>query len=204
MHAQLEALEAPTVVVVDGELAVTRVAELTWPDTPIQRCWWHLARALRWALYADKAPRRWSRDKRSELTALLRRVAREHLTHAQALARYDTFVESVRAEGHHAATELLAGARDQVFTCLQPAVRRELAHLGGPELGSGLLERVMRELNARTDIGGSRWSIDGLRDLITIQLARMTQHPAWSTLREATHPPNPINFKINHVKFNAG
>src|SRR4051794_5008763 len=204
MHAQLAELEPPVMVVVDGELAVSRVAETTWPDTPIQRCWWHLARALRWALYADKAPHRWSRDKRGELTALLRRVAREHLTHAQALARYDTFVESVRVEGHHAATELLTGARDQVFTCLQPAIRRDLAHLGGPELGSGLLERVMRELNARTDIGGSRWSIDGLRDLITIQLARMTAHPAWSTLREATHPPNTINFKINHLKFNAG
>jgi hypothetical protein len=110
----------------------------------------------------------------------------------------------VRVEGHHAATELLTGARDQVFTCLQPAIRRDLAHLGGPELGSGLLERVMRELNARTDIGGSRWSIEGLRDLITIQLARMTDHPAWATLRQTTHPPNPIKFKINHLKFNAG
>ncbi|WP_345382415.1 hypothetical protein, partial [Actinomycetospora straminea] len=204
MRHQLDGLEAPAVVVVDGEVAVTRVAAATWPDTPIQRCWWHLARALRWALYADKAPHRWSRNKRGELTALLRGVARDHLTHAQALARYDAFTDTVRAEGHHAATELLDGARDQVFTCLQPAVGRELAHLGGPELGSGLLERVMRELNARTDIGGSRWSIEGLRDLITIQLARMTQHPAWSTLRESTHPPNTITFKINHLKFNAG
>jgi hypothetical protein len=204
MQIQLDALEAPAMVVVDGELAVTRVAELTWPDTPIQRCWWHLARALRWALYADKAPHRWSRDKRGELSALLRSVARERLTHAQALARYDAFVETVRAEDHHAALELLTGARDQVFTCLQPGIRRELARLGGPELGSGLLERVMRELNARTDIGGSRWSVDGLRDLITIQLARMTQHPAWATLRASTHPPNPIDFKINHLKFNAG
>jgi hypothetical protein len=204
MAGQLAGLEAPAVVVVDGEPAITRLAEATWPDTPIQRCWWHLARVLRWALYADKAPHRWSRDKRGELTGLLRNVAREHLTHAQALARYDTFTATVRAEGHHAATELLTGARDQVFTCLQPVIRRELAHLGGPELGSGVLERVMRELNARTDIGGSRWSIEGLRDLVTIQLARMTQHPAWSTLRQTTHPPNPINFKINHLKFNAG
>ena len=204
MTSQLAGLEPPAMVVVDGELAVTRVAELTWPDVPIQRCWWHLARALRWALYADKAPHRWSRDKRGELTELLRSVAREHLTHAQALARYDSFVETVQVEGHHAALELLNGARDQVFTCLQPGVRRALAHLGGPELGSGLLERVMRELNARTDIGGSRWSVDGLRDLITIQLARMTEHPAWVRLRMSTHPPNQIDFKINQLKFNAG
>lgn len=201
---RLAQVPTPVMVVVDGELAVTRVAEQAWPDVAIQRCWWHLARALRWALYADKAPHPWSRAKQRELTALLRSVARERLTHAAALQRYDQFADSVRAEAHHAATELLDGARDQVFTCLKPGIRTALAHLGGPELGSGVLERVMRELNARTDIGGSRWSVAGLRDLITVQLARMTQHPAWTTLRQNTHPPNTINFKINDLKFNAG
>jgi hypothetical protein len=170
---------------------------------PIQRCWWHLPRALRWALYADKAPSAWANGKRAELVALLHRVARERLTHAQALDAYDVFVATVTAEGHHAAGELLAGARDQVFTCLRPEVRAKLAHLGGPELGSGVLERVMRELNARTDIGGSRWSVDGLRDLITVQLARITNHPAWTTLTQDLRPPNAINFKITTAKFNA-
>ena len=96
------------------------------------------------------------------------------------------------------------GARDQVFTCLRPELRTRLAHLGGPELGSGVLERVMRELNARTDIGGSRWSVDGLRDLITVQLARMTNHPAWTTLRQSLRPPNAIAFTITTANFNAG
>ena len=200
---RLAQIPTPVMVVVDGELAVTRVAEQAWPDVAIQRCWWHLARALRWALYADKAPHPWSRTKQAELTALLRAVARQRLSHADALGRYDRFTDSVRTQAHHAATELLDGARDQVFTCLQPHIRTALTQLGGPELGSGVLERVMRELNARTDIGGSRWSVPGLRDLVTVQLARMTQHPAWATLRQHTHPPNTINFKINELKFNA-
>lgn len=204
MSTQLQSLDPPAVVVVDGELAITRLAESVWPDVPIQRCWWHLPRALRWALYADKAPHLWANAKRAELTALLHRVARERLTHSQALAAYDAFTATVTAEGHHAAGELLTGARDQVFTCLRPDVRRRLAHLGGPELGSGVLERVMRELNARTDIGGSRWSVDGLRDLITIQLARMTNHPAWITLRQSLRPPNAIAFSLTTAKFNAG
>lgn len=204
MAPQLGALDPPVMVVVDGELAVTRLAETVWPDVPIQRCWWHLARALRWALYADRADHRWARDKRAELTEMLRRVARQHLSHAQALRAYDAFRAEVRAAGHHAAGELLDGARDQVFTCLQPEVRRGLAHLGGPELGSGVLERVMRELNARTDIGGSRWSVEGLRDLVTVALARMTNHPAWTRLQQVTHPPSTINFSIQAAKFNAG
>lgn len=204
MADQLRALDPPTVVVVDGELAITTLAETAWPGVPIQRCWWHLPRALRWALYADKAPHPWANTRRTELVDLLRRVARERLTHAQALAAYDAFCATVTDQGHHAAAELLAGARDQVFTCLRPEVRARLAHLGGPELGSGVLERVMRELNARTDIGGSRWSVDGLRDLITVQLARMTNHPAWTTLRQTIRPPNAIAFNIKTAKFNAG
>lgn len=203
MAEQLRGLAPPAVVVVDGELAITALAETVWPDVPIQRCWWHLPRALRWALYADKAPHAWANAKRGELVALLHRVARERLTHAQALAAYDTFAATITAEGHHRAEELLAGARDQTFTCLRPDVRARLAHLGGPELGSGVLERVMRELNARTDIGGSRWSVEGLRDLITIQLARMTNHPAWTTLRQSLRPPNAIAFNITTAKFNA-
>jgi hypothetical protein len=204
MAEQLRELRPPAVVVVDGEVAITALAESVWPDVPIQRCWWHLPRALRWALYADKAPHPWANAKRTELVALLRRVAREKLSHAQALAAYDAFSATITAEGHHAAGELLDGARDQAFTCLRPDVRRRLAHLGGPELGSGVLERVMRELNARTDIGGSRWSVDGLRDLITVQLARMTDHPAWTTLRQSLRPPNAIAFNITTAKFNAG
>lgn len=204
MATQLRQVPPPAVVVVDGELAITRLAETVWPDVPIQRCWWHLPRALRWALYADKADHRWANQQRAALVDLLHHAARARLHHSQALHAYDQFRDTIAVEGHHAATELLDGAREQVFTCLRPEVRTALAHLGGPELGSGVLERVMRELNARTDIGGSRWSIAGLRDLITIQLARMTRHPAWTTLNASLRPSNTIAFNITTTKFNAG
>ena len=124
MAAQLRTLDPPAVgVIVDGELAISRTGrDQVWPDVPIQRCWWHLPRALRWALYPDKAPHRWANSKRTELVALLRRIAGQHLTHAQALARYDTFTATVRAEGHHAASELLTGARDQASpACSRPS-----------------------------------------------------------------------------------
>lgn len=200
MAPQLASLDAPAMVVVDGELAITRLAESVWPDVPIQRCWWHLPRALRWALYADKADHSWANSQRADLVTLLRRSARNHHTPEQALRHYDTFRAGIGA--HHAAQELLEGARDQVFTCLRPDLRARLVDLGGPEMGSGVLERVMRELNARTDIGGSRWSLGGLRDLVSLQLARMTDHPGWTTLTRTTRPPNSINFTIAVAKFN--
>jgi hypothetical protein len=60
------------------------------------------------------------------------------------------------------------------FTCLDPAVRKALAC---PELATGVIERLMREINARADIGGVRWTISCLRDILTVLTARILQHP---------------------------
>lgn len=201
---QLRALDPPVMVVVDGEEGVTTLADTIWPDVPIQRCWWHLCRGLRWALYADKADHRWANTKRDELRDLLRHAARNRLTPTEALRDYDALRDELRDLGHTRALSLLDVAREQVFVCLRSDIQQRLAHLGGPEMGSGVLERVMRELNARTDIGGSRWSVDGLRDLLTVKLAAMTDHPAWTTLRLQTHPANAIHFNVRSLKFNAG
>jgi hypothetical protein len=201
MDDQLAALRAPKVVVVDGEEAVTRVAERLWPTVPQQRCWWHLARGFRWALYADHAPAPWANDARAHLVELLRNAIAEELTTDQALARYDTLRDTVEARGHHRAHSLLTVARPQVFTCLDPRLRRRLAYLGGPELGSGVIERTMRDINARVDIGGSRWTIPGIRDAITVLAARRFTHPAWTALTETLRPTNNIPFHL--AKFNA-
>src|SRR5450756_2453816 len=45
MGAQLQEVAAPALVVVDGEAAITVLAQRLWPAAPIQRCWWHLPRA---------------------------------------------------------------------------------------------------------------------------------------------------------------
>jgi hypothetical protein len=201
MADQLAGLTAPKVVVVDGEHAVTVLAAQVWPDVPQQRCWWHLARGFRGALYADKAPSVWANDRRAELVELLRDAIAWERTTDDALAVYDAFVDTIRDQGHRAAVSLLEVARHQVFTCLDPTLRRDLAYLGGPELGSGVIERAMRDINARVDIGGSRWSIGGIRDTITVLAARRFNHPAWRDLDKRLRPPNPIPFRV--AKFNA-
>ena len=205
LGAQLEHLKAPKLVVLDGEPSITTLAQRLWPETAVQRCWWHLPHGLRKAFYVDDASNRhvnprWARDKATEFGELLREQIRHERSIDEALVAYDEFAAKIPTTllSAHA---YLAGARPHTFTCLDPKLRRQLAHLGGPELGTGVLERLMRELNARTDIGGSRWSIPGLRDLLTVQTARLLGHPAWTELHRSTHPSNMIKFRLQ--KFNA-
>ena len=50
---------------------------------------------------------------------------------------------------------------------------------GRPELGTGVLGRVMREMNRRTDVG-VRWSIPGVRAVLMVKLQRKYAHGQWS------------------------
>ena len=198
VERQLKDLPAPILAVVDGEPAITDLVQRIWPTTPIQRCWWHLPRGLRQAIYADGGHGDWVKQTTTDLAQLLRDTMAAELSVNEALDAYDTFRAGLTGTK---AGSLLRQARPHVFTCLDPALRRKLGRLGGPELATGVLERQMRELNARTNIGGSRWSTAGLRDLIHVLLARTTQHPAWESLRRETHQPNAIPFTL--TKFNA-
>ena len=205
MGTQLQAVAPPALVVVDGETAITVLAQRLWPDTPIQRCWWHLPHGLRKALYADDAADRhvnprWARTKCDRLAELLREQIRAEHTTAQALAAWDEFTATIPA-GLNSAHAYLTAARPHAFTCLDPTVRKALACIGGPELGTGVLERLMREINARTDIGGVRWSPAGLRDTLTVTCARILHHPTWTECVRNLRPPSTITFRLQ--RFNA-
>lgn len=195
---QLAGLPAPELVVVDGEYAITEMVRGLWPTVPIQRCWWHLPRGLRQALYFDGFTNPFVKQSVNEFAQLLRDTMALGLHPEEALDAYDGFAARF---GTEKASTYLREARPHVFTCLDPELRRSLAVTGGPELGTGVLERMMRELNARTDIGGSRWTVAGLADLVNVLLARATKHPAWQHLWRETHQPNAIPFHL--AKFNA-
>jgi hypothetical protein len=205
MGAQLQAVAPPALVVVDGEPAITVLAQRLWPDTPIQRCRWHLPHGLRKAFYADDAANRhvnprWARTTCERLAELLREQIRAEHTTAQALTDWDAFAVTIPT-ALTSAHAYLAAARPHAFTCLDPTVRTALTRLGGPELGTGVLERLMREINARTDIGGVRWSPAGLRDTLTVTCARILHHPAWTQCVANLRPANTIQFRLQ--KFNA-
>jgi hypothetical protein len=122
MAAQLAGLPAPALVVLDGETELTTLTQQLWPQTPIQRCWWHLPHGLRKAF------------------------------------------------------------------CLDPDLRARLARLAGPELGTGVLERLMRELNTRTDIGAR--PLERSRTALSAHRAHRTAATSPSLEGDQTgHPP---------------
>ena len=100
------------------------------------------------------------------------------------------------ARGVVRAASYLRAAEADVFTFIShpDAGRLLFGDKGRPELATGVLERVMRELNRRTDVG-ARWSIHGCRALLMLKLARKYHHPAWPWNPTATHPTN-VRFRL--------
>ena len=104
-------------------------------------------------------------------------------------------VDGADACGARAAASHLRTAESEVFTFLtHPGVGRLLfGDKGRPELGTGVLERVMREMNRRTDVG-VRWSIPGVRAVLMVKLHRKYAHGQWS--------PTPVTEQRRQVRFN--
>ena len=175
----------PGLILVDGEEELSSLAAERFAGVPVQRCLWHLSRGVyRAARYTDRVSHDLADDFRRQLATLLTNAYRDHDLDA-AQGAYADLIEDAEACGARAAAAHLRGASEEVFTFLtHPGAGRLLfGDKGRPELGTGVLERVMREMNRRTDIG-VRWSIAGVRAVLMVKLQRKYAHGPWS--------PNPV------------
>ena len=175
----------PGLILVDGEEELSSLAAERFAGVPVQRCLWHLSRGVyRAARHTDRVSHDLADDFRRQLATLLTNAYRDHDLDA-AQGAYADLIEDAEACGARAAAAHLRGASEEVFTFLtHPGAGRLLfGDKGRPELGTGVLERVMREMNRRTDIG-VRWSIAGVRAVLMVKLQRKYAHGPWS--------PNPV------------
>lgn len=177
-------------VIVDGEEALTDLAAVVWPDVRVQRCGFHLARATSFIAPTHELVDAATAD---DLVARLRTLlasAYQHGDAARARAAYRSLIGHARAVGaYKAAAHLHTAQHDALTFVYHPtAGRLVFGDKGRPELGTGVLERVMRELNRRTD-NGVRCSIEGLRRLLMLKLQHNYQHGPWSpTVTSPTTP----------------
>ena len=187
----------PGLVIVDGEEAITDLAVETFgAKTPIQRCLFHLERQTRWmARYLDRLPA----DVADQLQARLHELLTDAYSTGDlktAVAAYNTLIDTTESLGAaHAATHLRnAAAHAFTFATHPQAGRLLFGDKGRPELATGVLERVMREMNRRTDVG-VRWSIPGVRSMLMVKLARKYHHGRWSTKAATDDNPN-VRFSL--------
>lgn len=186
----------PGLIVVDGEEELSTLAEDRFASVPRQRCLWHLAvGTFKRARYNDRLSKTIAEDLRRRLEALLLDAYRHH-DHAAAVAAYRKLIDHAEAAGATTAAHHLRAAQCEVFTFLvhPDAGRLVFGHKGRPELGTGVLERVMREMNRRTDVG-VRWSIDGVRAILMVKLQRKYGHGPWSPT-PVTEPQPQIRFSL--------
>ncbi|MGH9268957.1 MAG: transposase [Acidimicrobiales bacterium] len=180
----------PGLVLVDGEEELSALAAERFAGVPVQRCLWHLARGVfRAARYTDRASHDLAEDFRAQLEALLLAAHRSGDLVA-ANAAYAELIDDAEGCGAWAAAAHLRAATGEVFTFLThpDAGRLVFGDKGRPELGTGVLERVMREMDRRTDVG-VRWSIPGVRAILMVKLQRKYAHGPWSPNPVADQPP---------------
>jgi len=180
----------PGLVVVDGEEELSILAETHFAGVPRQRCLWHLSRAVVKAMrYTDKTTNAAADRAAGELEAILTNA---WLTRDldDSLHRYQKLIEQLDTNGARSAANHLRRATSEVFTFLTDPTAGWLiaGHKGRPDVGTGVLERVMREMNRRTDVG-VRWSIPGVRAILLTKLQHKYHHARWST--PTTQPPPP-------------
>ncbi len=186
----------PGLIVVDGEAELSAMAAEVFAGVAVQRCLWHLARGVyRAARYSDKASHDLADSFRGQLEALLRRAYVDGDLDAARTA-YDALIDDAEGCGAWAAAAHLRAATDEALTFLThpDAGRLVFGHKGRPELGTGVLERVMREMNRRTDVG-VRWSVEGIRAILMIKCARKYHHGRWSANEAATDQPK-VRFSL--------
>lgn len=200
MATRLAGMAPPKLVIVDGEMAVTAVARQLWPNVPVQRCLWHLRHSTQWAFYRDKIKGPAVQQVMVRVNELIDGVIADRPTLEVAQQRLDDLVDLLDNSGLHQGALHLRLARDQAFTFLDHDLAASLPGLNHRiERGSGVIERAMRDLNARTDLHGVRWSIPGIRRVVTVALADRFSHPAWTRLRQQLQTPNTTQFALGEV-----
>ena len=140
----------PDYLVHDGGEALTDCAK------NVQRCRWHLAHQLNHYLWQDQVPH----ALRPAFQKKVRSILADRI---KGPSRYKRFVDNLMALGFKKTASHLHSASDEAFTYIKEQ--------GFAYIDTSPLEREMRELNRRADIG-ARWSPKGLENVLKVLFHR--------------------------------
>lgn len=159
----------PSLILHDGDPTLAETLKRLFPDIPKQRCVWHLERGLGFALWQDGLPKDARQPFQDEL-----REALYSPSLPQGERTYERLVRDLRGQGLSHAAGFLAEAQSDAFTFRTqvPGLSRAIRFL----TAQSPIERQMREVNRRADVG-CRWSPQGLHAVLFLAIThRLRTH----------------------------
>jgi hypothetical protein len=145
----------PALVVTDAESGLREFVGDRYAEARHQQCEWHVVHTLDWSLMEDRVPLK----RRKWLRKLLGRILFRKTTQARKRRRYERFTRWIGKISRKAQQQL------------EQASPRILYAEASAECTTSLVERQMREVNRRMEVG-VRWSDTGALNLLRLRLAQ--------------------------------
>lgn len=145
----------PALVVTDAEAGLREFVRERFEAARHQLCEWHVAYTLDWSLMEDRV----AAKRRKGLRRLLARILFRTTTQARKRRRYERFTRWIGKISRTAQKQL------------QQASPWILYEEASAECTTSLVERQMREVNRRMEVG-VRWSDRGALNLLRLRLAQ--------------------------------
>jgi hypothetical protein len=180
----------PARILFDGDEGLANWLGDTFPDTPKQRGVWHVVSQFYWPLWEDGLNKTNAKLWMGRLGKII-----YHPEHAvpRSRAEMESLIAQLHQEGLANAARYLEAAAPHVFTYREQPDgmffddrRWESCAISS----TSPLERQMREINRRTDVG-VRWSTPGAQNLVGLDLVRRFDSAQWATLWRLSQPDCP-------------
>lgn len=191
---------SPQLVITDGEPELVNHSKELYPDAKHQRGLWHLRRTTGYYLWKDGL----AKEERKPFTRRLKAILGDKTTtRQQAGSQLQSLIQSLQVFGCQRTATFLTNAFPDVFTYKEDPVAVTLLNFyDGTESSkvyttTSVLEREMREINRRADVG-ARWSIPGITNNLGLKVARKFKHREWYKL----WPDQIFNTKIRFEVLN--
>lgn len=155
----------PKYLVHDGELDLTGIGGC------VQRCLWHMDYQLDYCLWQDKLPVKERRGIRDKLRGILYGTT---ASTADYYAAYDNLADDLKGKKLRVSAGYLERAKAEVFSYRNDR--------GLVFATTSPIEREMREINRRADVG-ARWSIKGIENILKLLMLKR-----YNQLSKNMHP----------------
>lgn len=151
----------PDIIVSDGDLALKKFIDDCFPDSKVQQCIWHLFKTSDHYLWMDglSVPVR-----RPLLSRLSQLVSLEDISGIK------EFIKELDTEGLKNTANFIQRGLNDLFTYVSNDI---------PFKATSPIEREMREINRRSDVG-ARWTVKGLFNLLNLKLAYEKNINSWN------------------------